>query len=165
MPMPAVATMVNESVTLRFKAPVTVDGFYIVTSDSPAGADPVGWVVESAVEGEVAHGSTAMQGWHVVGASVWRFSYAGTGRFYPHLPHDVPETRRTAVLVDHRRTWLWALASVAGNGLTAAAFVGCFIGGITGRAWVTLPLLIGMFGLRAVANFVAAVGFQVILLR
>ena len=159
---PAVTTMVNGSVTLRFEETVTADGYYLVTSDASAAADPVGWVVESAVEREVVQGSDIMQEWRVVGASVWRFSYAGTARYYPHLPHDMPDARRMAIIVDHRRTWLWALASVAGNGVTAAAFILCFLGGIAGRVWITLPLLVGMFWLRAIANMVAAVGFQVI---
>ena len=163
VPVPALITMANGSVTLRFDAPVAADGYYLVTSDDMADSDPVSWVVEIIQnETDVQSNVSDVKDWHTVGASVWHFSYAGIGRYYPHLPHDMPDARRTAVFVDHRRTWLWALASVAGNGLTSVTFLACSVGGMIRQAWTIVPLLIGMLGLRAVANVVAAVGFQVI---
>ena len=160
--VPAFATMANGSVTLRLHETVAADGYYLVTSDDIMDADPVSWVVETQDVTDVQSKRCDVKDWRTVGASVWHFSYAGVGRYYPHLPHDMPDARRTAVFVKQRRGWLWALASVVGNGVTSVTCLGCSVGGMYRHAWTTLPFIIGMLWVRAVLNVVAAIGFQVI---
>ncbi len=130
------------------------NGYFLQIARGVAANDPVMWTVEAqSAQSDVRR---------TVGASVWR-GYGSLAKFFPHLAYPVPRSstdpENVLISVDMRPNWPWILTEVGTYVVAGVGWALCCLSGLTGRQWAALPVVSSLFGINALLQVAAALGY------